>query len=343
MDSPEIWFHRKATAYVETQILFHLNQVGVWRLLSRGEPLTAAQIAEELGLELQPTDALLDYIHGVDDLLEREGDAYTLSEFGKRVIERFSDLKGGEGRAINMFDVRVGAYGPVWQNAGRMLRGDGRYGQDFHRAGHYAEDGVFKLAMRFWDSLVEHVEEFDPPQVLEVGLSTGLTQRLAQTYPARTAYGLDRNGQAIERNAARAQTEGVDNIKWIQADFFDVERWAEAVDPERPGLLYSLHFHELIAEGEDRLLDAMKRLKAALPNWVVLAFEQPRLPQSDRGSISETLWLYSQSNILIHHLIGNGKILTHEAWLGLGDQAGCKQVTDRPCNFLGYRAFAYQL
>lgn len=344
MESPESWFHRRATHYVEAQILFHLNQVGVWSLLKKGGAHTAPQIASSLRLDVAATDALLDYVFQVDDLLDRdEQDQYSLSEFGRKVFERFSDQKGDSGQeSINMFDVRVGAYGPVWQNLGRMLSGDGRYGKDFHREGRFAENGVFKLSMRFWDSLIEHVDELGVDRIVEVGLTTGLVEKLGERYPGHHLYGLDRSELALQRNAASASANNVTNIQWLQGDYFDTESWCKTIDAKRPGLVFSLHFHELIAGGEERFREALCQLKTALPNWSLLAFEQPRLPHDDRATIPETLWLYSQSNILIHHLIGNGRILSKEAWMNLGSQAGCRQVTDRSCNYLGYRAFLFQ-
>ena len=345
MESPEIWFHRRATMYVEAQILFHLNQVGVWGLLRNRGELTAPQIADALRLDAGATDALLDYVLEVDDLLARDAQGrYSLSEFGRKVVDRFSDLKDDTGqRAVNMFDVRVGAYGPVWSNLGRMLRGDGRYGQDFHREGRYAENGVFKLSMRFWDSLVGHIDESGVGSILEVGLSTGLLEKLAERYPGHQLFGLDKSGQAIERNAASAAARKVENIRWIQSDYFDPDGWTRGISATPRGMVYSLHFHELIAGGEQKFVDVLRRLKVLLPGWMVLAFEQPRLPHSDRANIPESQWLYNQSNILIHHLIGNGRILTREAWLELGAQAGCRQVTERPVNYLGYQAYAFHL
>jgi len=250
---------------------------------------------------------------------------------------------GSQQQSINMFDVRVGAYGPVWQNLSRMLSGDGKYGKDFHREGRYAENGVFKLAMRFWNSLVEHVEELGVDSALEVGLTTGLVEKLGESYPNHLLYGLDKSRQAIDSNAAAAAARQIKNICWIQADYFDPDNWCKVVEPKRKGLIFSLHFHELMARGEEKFVEVLRRLKATLPNWTLLAFEQPRLPHDDRASIPETLWLYSQSNILIHHLIGNGRILSKDAWIDLGHQAGCREVTERACNYLGYRAFAFQL
>ena len=345
MESPEAWFHRRATLYVEAQILFHLNQAGVWGLLKKGGAHTAPQIADSLRLDAGATDALLDYVFEVDNLLDRDPEQqYSLSEFGRKVVDRFSDMKAAPGeQTINMFDVRVGAYGPVWQNLGRMLTRDGRYGEDFHREGRYAENGVFKLAMNFWPSLREHIDEWKVDTVLEVGLTTGLQEKGAETYPNIVFYGLDRNKGAIERSAAGAVAKSLTNLRFIQGDYFCPDIWTRAVEKGRRGLLFSLHFHELIAAGEQRFVDVLKRLREQLPGWTVVAFEQPRLPHSDKEKISETLWLYSQSNILIHHLIGNGRILSRDTWIDLGHQAGCRTVTDRPCNYLGYLAFAYQL
>jgi|SRR5919112_2067229 hypothetical protein len=345
MESPESWFHSRATLYVETQILFHLNQAGVLHLLRQGGAHTAQQIANALHLEVGATAALLDYVFEVDSLLDRDQqDQYSLSEFGRRIVDRFSDRKAeAEQQSINMFDVRVGAYWPVWHNLGKLLRGDGRYGEDFHRQGRYAEDGVFKLAMNFWPSLIEQVEELGVDRVVEVGLTTGLLEKLGERYPAHLLYGLDKSAQAIARNAASASTKGIENISWIQSDYFDPDAWCKAVDSKHKGVIYSLHFHELMALGEDKFIESLRELKTRLPNWSVVAFEQPRLPHSEKASTPETLWLYSQSNILIHHLIGNGKILSRDAWVNLGYQAGCRKVTDRACNYLGYRAFIFQL
>jgi trans-aconitate methyltransferase len=308
-------------------------------LLSDGGSYTPAAIADALRLDAGAAEAVLDYVFAVDDLLERdETGRYALSVFGRGVVDRFSGADG----AINMFDVRVGAYGPVWANVGRMLRGDGRYGQDFHRDGRYAEAGVSKLAMRFWDSLVEHVEEAGAPQIVEVGLTTGLLERLALEYPDRLMYGLDRSEPAVERAAASASANGSENVRWLRRDFFDVASWATEVDASRPGLVFSLHVHELLARGEDALVRTLRELGKRLPGWTLLAFEQPRLAEEERARATESLWLYAQSNVLIHHLIGNGRILSRDAWLQLGLEAGC-DVSDRSCEYLGYRAFRFEV
>lgn len=331
--------------YVEAQILFHLNQVGVLEHLSRGGSHTSKEIAEALQLDPAGTDALLDYVFEVDELLDRDANgSYRVSEFGQALLDRYSDKRPDSQRlAINMFDVRVGAYGPVWRNLSGLLRGQGRYGESVHRDGRYAESGVSTLAMKFWDSLTQHIDEVGGTQIVEIGLTTGLLERLADHYGGHLLYGLDRSHAAIERGAASVTAQGITNVAWLHRDFFDIEGWAGLIDRTNTGVVYSLHFHELLAAGEGAFVEALRELKARLPNWVVVALEQPKLSHDEKASVPETQWLYSQSNVLIHHLIGNGRIFSRDAWTGLGYAAGCREVTDRACNYLGYRAFAFRL
>jgi hypothetical protein len=344
MQSPESWFHRRATHYVEAQVLFHLNQAGVLQALRSQGPCTASEIAKTLDLDPAVTDALLDYVFGIDDLLDRnDAGQYSLSAFGDQVLARYSDSDSdNESRSINMFDVRVGAYGPVWQRLGGMLKKEVRHGIDFHREGRFAEKGVTKIARHFTGTICEAIDRLEVEAVLEIGTTTGLLGQLSERRPDLALYGLDKNQRALDETKAALHPVPCD-VRLLQADFLNVSDWTGHVESDRPGLIFSLHFHEILAQGVDRLVVALRELRQRLPGWVVLALEQPRLPQSERGVLQETLWLYGQSNILIHHLIGNGRILSGEDWVGLGESAGCRKVTDSPCGYLGYRAFAFHL
>ena len=345
-ESPDLWFHRRATHYVESQILFHLNQVGIFAALAAGGPCSAAELAQRHGLDERVTQTLLEYVFAIDDLLERDAAGrYALSRFGRKVVERFSHPLAAPDRSgkINLFDVRVGAYAPVWANMSRMLTGAGRYGQDFRRDGAYAEDGVRKLAMKFWPTLHGLIQELQPQQVVEVGLTTGLLQRAGVAHPQLALSGLDQSAAALQHAAESAAKLGVERARWLRGDVFQPEAWAKALSGGGPGLLFSLHFHEFLAAGEEQLVGWLQALRTLLPGWHVVAMEQPLLPQADRAQIPEHEWLYAQSNVLIHHLIGNGRILATDTWLALGRRAGCASVSHRPCGYLGYRAFVFQL
>ena len=130
--SPRDWFHRLATDYVAAQAIFHLNQAGVFAQLEAG-PASASELSRRLRLQPGILAGLLDYLVGVEDLLRRRPRGrYALSRFGRAVLARFG---GAERGRFNLFDVRVGAYGPVWSNLGELLAGRARYGKEVRRDG----------------------------------------------------------------------------------------------------------------------------------------------------------------------------------------------------------------
>ena len=348
--TPASWFHNHATSYVETQMLFHVNQVGVLNDLRVSGPSRVQDIADRLNLSEKILDPVLDYLHGVGDILVRDGEGrYLLSNFGHSIIDRFSAAKADGSSQINMFDVRVGCYGPVWANLTKMLKGESVYGRDFVREGRFAEDGVLKLSGKFWPALERIAEELQVDSALELGLTTDLLSRLHSKWPSMRLFGLDRNEStlcAVADRFAALQVENSRDPDWIAGDLFKPERWSSRIDPSirsGRGLIYSLHFHEFMAKGPQAVVGLLRKFRTLFPGWHVVALEQPILPESSRLETADVEWLYAQSNVLIHHLIGNGRILTTEEWHRLAKDAGCRVVSDLPCDYLGYRAYLFEL
>lgn len=344
--TPENWFHQRATFYVEAQILFHLNQVGVFQHLLSDGSCTSSKLANDLDLNPSAIEALLDYVVGVDDILDKNNDnEYEITPFGERVLARFSNSDTTDNNRINMFDVRVGAYGPVWENLTFMLKKEKKYGQDFIRNGKYAENGVSKIAKNFAPILNKTIEKYNIKTVVEIGSATGLLKFIHNENPEICLNGIDKSPTSIEetKNILR-DIDG--RINLVCEDFFDTGSWLKTIeksDVSKSGMIYSIHFHELLAKGYDKLVDTISKIKQKLPGWIIIALEQPRLEKSERDSSKETLWLYGQSNILIHHLIGNGRILSEHEWLQLGKDSGCIEVTSLSCEYLGYKSYCFQL
>lgn len=342
--TPEVWFHRVATRYVEAQVLFHLNAVGVFERLDTSGPASAAELAAELGLVEPVLATLLEYICGVDGLIALEAGSatYELTPWGLEVLERYG-RRHADGRSFNFFDVRVGAYGPVWSALDRMLTGEVRYGRELTRTGAMAADAVYKVGARLEAPLGAIVDTLGAACVVEVGVTSGLLERLADGRPELGLVGLDRDPAALADLAGRAARAGVTRCRWVEGDFFTPDTWAARLPDVASAVVFSIHFHELLAAGEDRVIEALRRLAAVRPGWHVVAMEQPRLPEADRGRVSETLWLYNHSNLLIHHLIGNGRILTDAGWRGLFERAGCRITSVTPLRYLGYQAYTARL
>ena len=319
----EHWFHQRAAFYVEAQLLYHLSQLGVWRLIAEQGPVSTSSIAGSLDLSEPALQAVLDFVHGVDHLLDHDEQGWRVSSFGQEVMARY-----GRGGAINFFDVRVGGYGPVWAGTDRLLRGEA-----VPRHGAAAAEGVYKVAARFAPGVAALVDELAPSVTLEVGVTTGLLETISGP-----RIGLDRDQPALDEAARRA---GDPAIRWVCADAFAPATWAVQLPPG--GLLFTIHFHELAARGVDRVDAWLAQLAEHLPGWHVLALEQPRLPETHRALVGDVEWLYAQANVLIHHLIGNGRILFDHEWRALLDGPGRSLQAVRPLGYLGYHAYLTRL
>jgi hypothetical protein len=341
-ESPEAWFHRLATDHVAAQIVFALNQTGVWLHLAEHGPASPAELAGALGLAPAALDCLLDYTLHVQPLLVRdERGSYALSEFGRSVLRRYERVDDGR-RAVNLFDVRIGAYGPVWRALESLLRGTARYGIDVVRDGRFAEDAVYKIGPRFVPALAAALEAAGCATVVELGVNSGLLERLTAACNGIELIGVDRSPAALDR-AADGVRRATGRARWIRADLFSSPDWARDLPTGASLAVFSLHFHEFLAQADDAIPRLLAALRPGRAGARILVLEQPRLPASARGDLGETLWLYAQSNVLIHHLIGNGRILSLDAWHDLFTQAGCRHLATTPTGYLGYQLLQFEL
>ena len=83
-------------------------------------------------------------------------------------------------------------------------------------------------------------------------------------------------------------------------------------------------------------------MRGHFPGWRLIVLEQPRLPIDARGGIPTSQWLYSQANVLIHHLIRNGQILSDREWNDLLRSSDGHVTRNVPADFLDYRAYVVQ-
>lgn len=336
---PEIWFHRRAAYYVEAQLLYHLNVCGVWSHLQQQESQTAHQIAEALGLEEGVLEDVLDFVVGVDVLLERDAKGrFSLSSQGRRVLERFG--RGGDKKTTyNFFDVRVGAYGSVWENVGSLLRGEIRYGEDLQRTGEIAADAVYKVGAKMAPGLARVLAKQSIQWEMEFGVTTGLLEAMASALGERKRVGLDRSVSALQVAKSRADDHGITGISWVEADLADVADWSGRLSLDGSGVFYSVHFHEFLSKGKPWVQTLLSTLGQQYPGAFLVAIEQP----APEDGANELLGLYGHSNRLIHHLIGNGVILGELDWVELFEDAGCRLVGVESMGYLGYKAFVVEL
>jgi hypothetical protein len=297
-----------------------------------------------LNLELGPLETLLEYVMGIDSLLTLDDqDRVLFTPWGQEVLERYGRRAQDGTRSFNFFDVRVGAYGPVWAALGGLLTGEERYGETLTRAGAEAAQGVYKVGARFGAELGTVVDDLNASSFVELGVTSGLAAAVGAARPGLRLFGLDRDRGALDEASGRASGEGVNGITWLEADLFAVDSWVSSLEGLEPGVITTVHLHEIMAGGAERLIQFFRDLSKRLPGWHFVGLEQPLLPASAREHTNPTLWRYNHSNVLIHHLIGNGRILSDSAWMELFSSAGVQMIRAGGLNYLGYRAYTLRL
>ncbi len=340
--SPEEWFHNLATRYVEVQIYFHLNQCGVFQELQN--PVKTDKIAAVLNLDERILHTLLDYAANVGDILEQdEEQQFRLTEFGARVLDRYSK-KNGDQISYNMFDVRTGAWGPVWNNLGEMLKNNLEYGVDFVRSGNFAADGLFKLAAPLGPSVKQAATSLDATAIVEIGPTSGLLAQLS-TNPDNGEFkyvGLDVKQESLDDARKLADARGENQIEWLLGNVNNPENWIDKLDNHQSVLYFSCHFHEFLSHGQEKLEEALTIINNRANTCGTLVLEQPRLNKDDRNLVPPTKWLYAQSNVLIHHLIKNAKILDTDEWNSFLRKSGCHDVSVESTRGYGFSAFVGQ-
>ncbi len=228
---PEEWFHRLATHYVEAQTYFHLNQCGVFQRLHDGA--RAAELAAALDLDERILQSLLEYAANVGVIIRADGDGvFHLTPFGRAVVGRYSKVNG-ERTTYNMFDVRIGAWGPVWVNLGELLRKTKVYGVDVHRVGEFAADGLFKLAA----AVDRAADQLRATAIVELGPTSGILAQLAcAPGGSRRRYaGVDIKQESLDNARRLARERGADSITWHHGSAFERAGWMRALECSHHG------------------------------------------------------------------------------------------------------------
>jgi hypothetical protein len=343
--SPALWYHRIGAAYVSAQIYFHLSQVGVVRYLLQQGRCSSSHIAEALNLEPKVLEDILHFVANVDVIIEKDQrNLYSFSAFGKTVIERFNRVENGETH-FNFFDVRVGAYGPIWASLTDVLKKKSQIGVEIKRDGAFAEKGLYKLSSRFLDGLKPLLKQLAPQTIVEFGSNTGIIERIYQPNTVRKLIAIDRsaesNKSAEKRMADLYSAAG--QIEWITADLLMQDQWHHRIPKDRKICFFSVHLHELVAQGEQKFAQMLSGLHKNFAGHDLVVLEQPHPRVADREHWTEELWLSAQALALVHHISNSGVILDVTQWTSRLESAGMKFRDSFETGYLGFKALHFEI
>ncbi len=343
-ESPENWYHTVGAHYLAVQIYFHLNQVGVMNYILDHAPVNSEEIAKELKLDQRLVTDLLLYIAHVDVVIEvNDKNEFQYTDFGQEVIKRYSRVENNK-TTLNFHNVRVGGFSPIFNSMTEMLKMEKSYGKDIFRDGGAIEEGLYTISDRFVGAVHTAISRLNPSAIVELGTDTGLIWKAHEAAPNTPLFGLDKSEAVIkEAKQKLATSQSKAQVTWLQDNLYNVDQWASKIEPKDKVCFFSVHFHEFVKETKKDVAKAIEEMKRYFSGSHIIVLEQPMHSSSDKNKMSEALWLYSHSNVLIHHLINSGRILPIKEWIDLFQDSGAKLVDQRETGYLGYEALDFKL
>ena len=312
------------SGYVSTHALFALLNVGfVDEMLEKGvvDPATFASKNDLDGQVLASTCAALYHV----GLFDRTDGGYTFSEKGRTILQT---LRG-------WIELTYG-YDEVFVNLEDLLRKKRTYGEDMYRRPDYVARGSGEMEdLLFFPLAIDEVKTAQYGHVLDLGCGDGtFLRKMCSRLPGVNGTGIDLAPLAVEQGNQKAAQEGLSGrVTLFAEDISKIQNAAGRLKGIEAATVFFV-LHELLYDGEERVLDFLRDYRRLFPKAPLMVFEAIR-PSDDamrkRPGVS----------IFYHyfHELSRQRPTTREKWRELFAKAGFENVTERFLNFAATSVF----
>lgn len=318
-DDLATWSQSIRNGYVRAFIIFALHETGVFQMLRSRGAMSAAELGDALGLNTHLLDGVLNFLVHADLVLAKDGDRFMLTERGEWL---FADS------VLAMSFGAVGAYASILYELVPCLRNEKRYGVDFVRPGDLLAKGSYYTGKGNYDWVVGQLKALDVTRVADLGCGLGdVLVGFCKLDADLKGVGIDIVPGALAVAGARARDEGLaDRITLLEGDVTRPESYAEAVADV--GAFHGLMvFHEFLRDGEEAVVNLLRRMKALFPGRYLIVGEFDRLSDGEfqampfQERIHPLFYQY-----VIHPLTWQGLPMEKDRWLRLFERAGLTLV-----------------
>jgi SAM-dependent methyltransferase len=282
--------------FVVTSVFASLEMAGILERLEEGALSIGSLDAQDKDASALLAAALLYLTRR--GLLEREDDAYTLTELGRAVSKDKGYLvwlNGGYAAPLSQLD--------------RFIAGERRYDVDVTRDGRWVADGSALLGREdVVPAALELLEGVEFERVLDLGCGNArfLAKMLEQS-GERTGIGVDVSAAACEQARELVHAAGLDGrVEIVQGDAIQLEE----VELDRIQLVTVLFMlHEVSSVSRASAVEFLARLSSRLPHGahILVAEVEPALG----SSLSERLFT---PEFTLMHAMMRQSLLTEDSW-----------------------------
>lgn len=312
------WTQNIRNGYMRAYILFGLHETGVFNALKNGESKTVEAIAAECKIQPYLLNSVILYLLVCDKILERDGDKIRLTEFGRQAL--FTDT------LMTFCWGAVGGYSIVLTELIPALRGKVKYGVDFERNGEYLAVGSLLTGRGSHGWVLDYITKIGTKRLCDMGCGSAVVlTAFLEGNPGLKGVGLDISDGFLTEARRRIKQMGLESrAELIKGDIAKPDTYIDKLG-EVDCFNAMMVIHEFLADGEQKVVDILKRMKAAFPGKMMIISEAipfseeefHQLPWEDRPHPASSQYAF-------HGLTWQGIPQKPEVWFRIFEKAGVK-------------------
>ncbi len=302
------------SGYFTTRAMSTMFNVGVFDHIRKKGYINLSNFADANRLDAEKLNVLCDYLFALK-ILKKHPDGYALEKKGKILTHV----------ARGWFDLVYG-YEDLFHNLDALVRGEKRYGTDFHRNGEFVAKGSGEIEKWFYFPLArEIIEKKGFRNLLDLGCGDGTFLRMmCEGDEYLTGFGIDLSVDAIKLGIKIAiQKKLNDRIFLLAEDISNVQRLPESFRKIDSAITFFV-LHEILAQGLDDLIKFLKRFRSFFPDVPLIVFEAIRARPEELRKRSGPAAQYA----LFHHL-SNQRLVGRKRWRSIFKDAGFQSIHER--------------
>jgi len=311
------WMQTIAPFYTMRTLQTLLN-VGFFDELQRQGSIDVADFANANGLDAPILQALVDSLYSLS-ILDKRDSAYVLDDKGRVLVEVARGWLDG-----------VYGYEGVYHSMEPLLRKEIVYGRDICRRARFVAKGRGHIEnWVFFPMAIDMLTQGNRRRVLDLGCGdAAFLRHLCTANPSIRAVGIDMSPEAIGDAEGLVRHAGLqERIELAVVDINALKSTpVELKDIDAATAFFVLH--EILYDGKEVLLDALRGYRARFPGVPLMVFEIDKAtPEAMRRRPGMSI----QYNL--QHALTHQKLVDRSAWHAIFQEAGFTAIEERNVRF----------